>query len=303
MRRGIGTLLALLLLATGLLPAAAQDATPDGESLLADLGYPELTVTTDGTDLDVPDEVDAGRYRLVLENDGALQSELNLIQVPEGMTADDVEAAFAEAADADAPPPIFYAVVLNGGVSAGPGATGDVVLDLAPGDWVFNLVGFDEETDDAIDVYETVTVTGDPPTVEDPAVAAEVAMIDFDFEIPADLTAGPQIWQVVNEGSQPHHLILAQVPEGTTEDQLIALLNVAFGPPATPEAGATPVEPALGFEDYVEVGFTGVLSTGQANWLQFDLAPGTYAALCFVSDPESGMPHALMGMVEIFTVA
>jgi hypothetical protein len=36
--------------------------------------------------------------------------------------------------------------------------------------------------------------------------------------------------------------------------------------------------------------------------LALDLAPGTYIALCFVPDEETGVPHALMGMVQVFTV-
>jgi hypothetical protein len=33
-----------------------------------------------------------------------------------------------------------------------------------------------------------------------------------------------------------------------------------------------------------------------------DLTPGTYIALCFVPDEQTGAPHAAMGMVAIFTV-
>ena len=119
MRQGIGTLLALLLCGVGLLPVAAQDATPEGESLLAGLGYPELVVTADGTDFTVPAEVEAGRYRLVLQNDSALSTELNLAQVPEGMTSGDVEAAFREAAEAEIPP-LIYELVINGGPRPSP---------------------------------------------------------------------------------------------------------------------------------------------------------------------------------------
>jgi len=36
--------------------------------------------------------------------------------------------------------------------------------------------------------------------------------------------------------------------------------------------------------------------------LALDLAPGTYIALCFVPEEETGAPHALMGMVQVFTV-
>jgi hypothetical protein len=304
MRRPIVLVVAsLALLSTGLVPVAAQDATPDGDSLLAGLGYPELTVTTDGTAVNAPAEVEAGRYRLVLQNDSALHGELNLFQVPEGMTVDELEAAFAEGAEAEAPPPVFYDLVHNGGTFAEPDATGEVVLDLPPGDWVFNLRGSDDETGEEVDLFTVVTVTGELPTTEEPAVAAEVGLIDFDFEVPDGIAAGPQVWKVVNNGAQPHHLVLAQVPDGTTEEQVIELLNAFFGPPATPETGATPVEPALGPDTFVERFSTGVLATGQANWIEVDLAPGTYAAICFVPDRETGLPHALMGMIEVITVA
>ena len=36
--------------------------------------------------------------------------------------------------------------------------------------------------------------------------------------------------------------------------------------------------------------------------LALDLARRTYIALCFVPDEEMGVPHALMGMVQVFTV-
>ena len=79
-------------------------------------------------------------------------------------------------------------------------------------------------------------------------------------------------------------------------------MNAFFGMPATPEAGATPRADA-GFDDFAEVAFTGILTNGQVNWLAFDLAPGTYAAVCFIPDQDTGMPHVMLGMVEIFTVA
>jgi hypothetical protein len=298
MNRGIGTLLALLLLAIGLLPAAAQDASPEGESLLAGLGYPELVITTDGVDFTVPAEVEAGRYRLVLENTGPLSSELLLSQVPAGMTDAEVQAALEEAEQAEVPPPLVYELVINGGTQAEPGATGEVVLDLAAGDWVFNLAGFGEEDDEGINLFKVVTVTGEPPAVEDPAAAVEVSLIDFDFEIADTVPAGPQIWKVTGAGEQPHHMVVASIPDGSTEQQVIDLINAFFGMPATPEAGATPIA----FEDFSEVAFSGILSNGQTNWLEFDLAPGTYTAICFIPDPE-GTPHVMLGMVEVFTVA
>jgi hypothetical protein len=47
---------------------------------------------------------------------------------------------------------------------------------------------------------------------------------------------------------------------------------------------------------------SGAMSGGRSVWVQFDLPPGTYAAVCFV--PSAGfMPHLMEGMVQVFTVA
>lgn len=44
------------------------------------------------------------------------------------------------------------------------------------------------------------------------------------------------------------------------------------------------------------------LSSGMTNWLQLDLEPGHYVALCFFPDRATGMPHALLGAIKVFTV-
>ena len=44
-------------------------------------------------------------------------------------------------------------------------------------------------------------------------------------------------------------------------------------------------------------------SGGQTIWSEFDLDPGTYAVICFILDHETGRPHAVDGMVTVFTVA
>ena len=43
-------------------------------------------------------------------------------------------------------------------------------------------------------------------------------------------------------------------------------------------------------------------SNGQTMWLPIDLKAGTYAAVCFVTDPSNGKPHAMEGMLKVFTV-
>lgn len=298
-----------MLFGSTLLGASAQDVTPGGtpaggDSLLADLGYPEIRVATDGTTNDFPTELDAGRYRVVLDNRSNMEINLEVLQLPAGVTADEMTAAFEEAEAAAppfVPPDLFFDTVFNGGPSAPAGETSEVVLDLTPGEWTVNLYAYDPATDEDTNTPTTVTVSGEMPDLDDPA-GREISMIDMEFVMPDSLEAGPQVWHVVNNGLQVHHLVLDRVPEGTTEEQVIELVSTLFAPPATPLAGATPAEPGLAFEDVEDVFSTLPLSRGQFNLYEIDLELGTYAMICFMPDP-SGTPHVMLGMVEIVVVA
>jgi hypothetical protein len=287
-------------------PAAAQDATPEtGASLLAELGYPELRVTSDGATSDLPTELEAGRYHVLLENTGDLDLDLEFYQLPEGVTVDDLAATFDELSEAEGPdfalPDYFFDMVFNGGPTSVAGGTGEVILDLAPGEWVVNLFTYDEENDEDSNTFETLTVTGEMLDVDDPANAVDIEMAEMYFNVPDTISSGPQIWHVFNSGLQIHHVVLSTVPEGTTSDQVLELASSFMGPPASPEAGATPVEPALSFEDVEDVFDTLLFSNGVSNWYEVDLEPGTYAMICFIPDP-SGVPHVMLGMIEVFTI-
>jgi len=217
---------------------------------------------------------------------------------------EELEAAFEEAESGPmfVPPAFFFDMVFNGGPTSNPGGTAEVVLDLAPGEWVVNLFTADPETFEDSNTYQTLTVTGEMPEVDDVAGAVDIEMAEMYFNVPDTMTSGPQIWHVFNSGLQVHHVILAGVPEGTTSDDVLELVNTEFaGPPASPEPGATPVEPALSFEDVEDMFDTLLFSNGQANWYELDLEPGAYAMICFMPDP-SGTPHVMLGMIEVFTV-
>ena len=303
--RSLTCAVALFALVLSGMPVAAQEGTPAvTRSLLAELGFPDLMIATDGADFDVPAEIEAGRYRVVLQNDSEMNVDLEVYQLPEGATVDDILAAYATLIESgfEQIPDIFFAVDFNGGPTAGPGKTGDVVLDLTPGEWVINLFAFDEETQKDIIVPKPVTVTGEMPDLEDPAGAVEIGMVEMDFVVPEPIAAGPQVWKIVNNGKTGHHLILSQVPAETTEEQIVELAS-RFSGSAPTEAGATPAVPALNPEDTVDVAKTQVISSGRANWLAVDLPPGTYAVVCYLPDQETGLAHVMLSMVEVFTVS
>ncbi len=44
-------------------------------------------------------------------------------------------------------------------------------------------------------------------------------------------------------------------------------------------------------------------SGGRTTRAEFDLAPATYAVVCFILDPATGQPHLANGIVTVFEVA
>jgi CO dehydrogenase/acetyl-CoA synthase epsilon subunit len=85
----------------------------------------------------------------------------------------------------------------------------------------------------------------------------------------------------------PHFVILQQVAEGTTTDQVLEVLqSEEQGPP-----------PAFFLPAGLE---TASISSGRSMTVNYNLPPGQYVVMCFFPDPHmGGMPHALMGMLKM----
>jgi hypothetical protein len=84
----------------------------------------------------------------------------------------------------------------------------------------------------------------------------------------------------------PHFVLLQQVAEGTTADQVLEFLQSEEGPP-----------PSWLLPGTLE---TGSLSPGRSMTVDYDLPGGQYVVLCFFPDPKmGGMPHAMMGMIKM----
>lgn len=85
----------------------------------------------------------------------------------------------------------------------------------------------------------------------------------------------------------PHFVVLQQVAEGTTTDQVLeALQSEEEGPP-----------PSWVLPASME---TGSVSPGRSLTANYKLPPGQYVVMCFFPDPKmGGMPHALMGMLRM----
>jgi hypothetical protein len=110
-------------------------------------------------------------------------------------------------------------------------------------------------------------------------------MADFHFSMPGELKAGPQVWKVVNNGAQPHELAILKLAPGKTPPDVATFVTKPSGPPP-----------------FASMGGMQALQPGRSGYVNLDLEPGNYMAVCFVPDPQSGKPHVQLGMAMPFSV-
>lgn len=254
---------------------------------------PELRITMTEAGLEVPESVEAGYYRFVYEDavngpEGEMMFEVTVDRIDDASTTlDEVVEAYGT----------MNAAMMGGG-ELGPGeATAQlaglitpvggpgVIVELKEGRHVASAVG------GSLEGSEFVTFTVAPATgeVQEPDADLAVSMSDFAYDIPEVVEAGQQVWRIDNAGQQVHHLVLFRIKEGKSLDEVMAYLESEHAE----EPGAEPV-------DYIYS--TAVIGTGQSNFVSYDLTPGEYLAICFIPDYETGQVHAMLGMMDTFTV-
>lgn len=258
-----------------------------GASDLA-LYYPELNIMANGNTFELSSRVVAGRYLVSVDNQGKEGVDTQFVQVPEGRTVEEVVHAVADPDDNAA---WLYEAIWAGGPTVLAGKQGQSIIDLTAGNWAIVADDYAPSSLLVIPAYP-----GSPVRPE-PEVAATIELKEFSFAGLTDsIQPGKQVWKVTNIGEQPHFLELIKAPGPVTVQQVLDMLMSSGDPSATPAPGAMDPSTIEG------VGGIGTISPGQTGWYITDLEPGTYVALCFVPDRESGMPHVMMGMVQVFTV-
>ena len=127
-----------------------------------------------------------------------------------------------------------------------------------------------------LDAYESLPVAGADTTVD-------AEMVDYAFVLSQNTVAAGELvaFNVINAGQYPHELVVVQLPEGATVDQVLA--------------GEVPEEQIV----FYGVNFAG--PGGNASFALENLEPGSYTLVCFVDEPE-GVPHVARGMIAEFTV-
>ena len=281
-----------VLLAAGVVAAGCGDtdqaAAPGGVGEPAgdaEVVATSLTVTaTDHHFSMSADTVSEGTVPIELVNEGESPHHVLVVRLDEGQTIDDYLAAF-EGGETSANDLVSQA----GGVNAvSPGGTGVGYADLAPGTYLVLcfLPGADGEAHIMEGMIAELTVVPDTPVPAPTETVGEISLVDFGFGLPESGLTPAGTYRVTNDGASDHELAIMRLDEGASLTDVVTYLKGGFQgeAPITFTGGAGGVEP--GGESYIDL----------------DLSPGTYLAMCFFADQASGKRHVELGMLTQLTV-
>lgn len=274
-----------LLLAALLVLIVLSGCTVQANTTTPEQTLPTVTFTAVDYAYEGPDQIDAGLTNVTLINEGQTAHHLQLARLPEEKTVEEIFALFQEN-----PPEAIGALTFVGGPGLlDPGLRQDVVIDLLPGTYLALSFVLDENGAPymakgmakpfAVAAGETASAT---PSIEADGTAQ---LLDFSFVLPAEIQSGEQVWQVVNEGQEPHEVMIVKLADGKDVGDVLAFLHTLDGE-----------------QPYANIGGFQAITPGQTGWLKLDLAPGNYVALCYVPGAETGELHFHMGMIQAFTV-
>ena len=273
------------------------------DTLIRDLGFPEVTVEVVPEGVTAPAQLPAGLHLITLVAEEGLIGYVDIMQPPPGLSEEEATRLALDAAANDLIQPDW--VYLGGTNTPNPGENASFVIDLPPGEYRWAASSYSEGGADEIMHLSPLTVTaaGATPTVDaDETVAAPEAGVvlemtdDLEYIVTPDpVPAGPQIWEFANTGMQSaHHVVMVRAPDDITSEQIVTEFSAMMS--GTPPTG----EPLMA--QMAWVGYAALQSGGQTTWAEFDLEPATYAVICFIFDPVTGRPHVIDGMATVFTV-
>lgn len=256
-----------------------------GQASPTSADYPELTITVTDAGYEFPAAIPSGIVRVTVKNTGTQPSHAALGRLPDGITQDQANDAMM-----DVPPtPGGFAFTDIGfvGLPDWPAPGGEVTgfVDLAPGNYVmFDPIGPREAS--------WVTIADGGSSLPEPEADATIELEEMKFILPDSFSSAPQRWKITNRGGLLHEIATISVPDTLTPDQALQLLSMPDD--ATP----SPDLPQIEFSPKAAIG---ILRPQATTWLDAQLAPGRYLALCMLPIPGP-MPHAFEGMLAFFDV-
>ena len=277
-------------------PAAAQDATP------AAAASPELVIVSTEYAFEMPATAESGYTRLTLNNQGGEDHHAMFFRLNDDTTEDQFMAGLM-AGDLAALAELGAAY---GGPMANAGNQASVTAFLDAGTYAVICLIPDAQgvPHVAHGMLAMLQVSEGASTTSDPVADGTITLVEMAFDgLPTEVPAGTYTWQVTNGGTQLHEMALLQLVPGVPADGVIA--GITAGPEAAASPAAVPAASpeASGPPPFVSLAGAAPMSPGATNYVEFNAQPGEYVVVCFVPDTETGMPHAMMGMVASFTVA
>lgn len=301
------------LFAASVAPVAAQDIdVAFSEEKLRELGYPVVQIHVGPDGVEAPSTLAAGYYLIEFSSEGEYSGYMNFMIPPDGLSEEEATEQALLAASQDLVQPGWqYAGGQNTFVQ---GVPVTFAIYLEPGEYsiaasyylpeegaeeIMTLVPLTVTEGSATPMASPVSATPQASPVASGAPQADVTLEMSDelqyIVTPDPVPAGPQLWEITNTGTMhSHHVVMSQVPDGTTADDIIGDFNSAF-------AGTPPADDSVLLTQQYR-GYAALQSGGYTTWNEFDLAPGTYAVICYIIDPDTGVPHFADGMVTVFTV-
>lgn len=291
--------LALMLSACGGSQSSTTGAAPSLTPTQALKGsipssLPNLMVMAMDYKFQIPATINAGLVVVNFMNDGKEPHELSFLRLNEGVSIDQFKAALIKD-----PATSFALIKWRGGVATlMPGQSGRAVLNFDPGEYVLSCFvespnGLPHFVEGMYQPFKVVASTSTSQATE-PTADGTAIIKNFNFTLP-NLHAGTVILKVTNEDPMAHEMNILKLADGKTMQDATAFLHKKKGPPPldTKEYGTAPFTYAGGMQP-IEHGLT--------DWIELNLQPGNYVAVCFVPDPKTHMSHVDEGMITQFTI-
>jgi hypothetical protein len=261
----------LLVLAAGCAPAGGNQP-------------PTVAFTAREFNFSGPSTVPPGVVRFRLTNGGTRAHMLDIVKLSGGKTAEDLLQAVQSNPDAPLP---SYAVSIGGPNAVDPGMDSVAYAQLQPGDYAVVCNMPDDDTHRSHlsrGMIKAFKVSGKASAASAPSASVELDESEFTYRIGGTIAAGNQTIHVRNTGRQEHEAQLAQLPAGITVQQYIALNDGTGAGKGSSYGGLAGIQP------------------GNDGLFNVYFAPGNYAFICFVTDPQTGKAHFELGQIQEFTV-
>jgi hypothetical protein len=252
---------------------------------------------------DAPDTIAAGWTTFRLANRGQEVHYGHIVRLDSGRTVKELVDAYAEAIRTSGPRP-KWVTRFGGPGGTFPADSSSVTQHLEPGSYVWICPVEDEKGNPHFGKgeFKQFVVRASEPGAADraaaPTAAAVIRLADFSFASDAPLVAGRQVVRVVNDGKEPHDLVIFKLAPGKTADDLMMALNPERARrPGEKDVPPPPLE-TLG----TGAGGIAAIRSGMEVFFDADFTSGEYVMLCMATAPD-GRSHIEHGMVRQVTVA